>query len=350
LADNSELAAQDPTTEPELDARLSVPSPELVRDLAALDGDIVVLGAGGKMGPSLCTLARRALDEAGQRDRQILAVSRWSDAAAEAKLTAAGVQTVKADVSMDADLSALPDAANVIYMIGAKFGTSGKAYEAWAINTVLPAVVARRYAGSRIAAFSTGNVYPLVEVASGGCRETDPVGPIGDYAMSCLGRERALESISRAHDTPTVLIRLNYAIEPRYGVLADIALKVRDGKPVDLANGHVNVVSQRYANEVALRSLAHASAPPLVLNLTGPETASVRRIAERFGEFLGVTPKFSGEEAPTALLSNAGECFRLFGYPDLSLDRLIEQQARWISAGGVQWDKATKFERRDGKF
>lgn len=339
-------------SEAELEDRLAEPSPGLVADLSdpATSGDVLILGAGGKMGPSLAHLARRALDAAGRSDDKVIAVSRWSDRAVAKKLTDRGVETVTFDLAPGADLAALPDAANVVFMVGTKFGAEQNQGHTWAVNTIVPALVAERYADSRIAAFSTGNVYPLVPVTSGGSREDDPTGPVGEYAMTCLGRERAFEYASRTRGTKVTIIRLNYAVDLRYGVLADVARKVREGQPIDLTTGHVNVVWQGYANEVALRSLTLASSPATPLNLTGPEIASVRRIAQRFGELFGKEPIFEGEEAPTALLSDAGRCFRRFGYPQLSLHALIEAQANWIESGGVLWDKPTKFERRDGRF
>lgn len=335
-----------------LEDRLSVPSPGLVADFSdpGADGDLLILGAGGKMGPSLAHLARRALEAAGRGDRKVIAVSRWSDRELAETLNDRGVETIAFDLSPGANLAELPDAANVIFMVGTKFGSTQNQANTWAVNTIIPALVAERYADARIAAFSTGNVYPLVPVTAGGCREGDPTGPVGEYAMTCLGRERAFEYASLTRGTRVTIVRLNYAVDLRYGVLADVAAKVRDGRPIDLTTGHVNVVWQGYANEVALRALALASSPSLPLNLTGPETASVRRIAQRFGELFGRDPVFEGEEAPTALLSDAGRCFRQFGYPELSLHALIEAQADWIERGGVLWDKPTKFERRDGRF
>lgn len=338
-----------PTTEAGLEDALSEPSPALTHDMSGVDGDIVVLGAGGKMGPSLCRLARRALDAAGNAAARVFAVSRWSDREVEKRLRECGVETVAADLTAP-ELAGLPDAGNVIYMVGAKFGTAERPHEAWMTNTLVPARVAERYASARIAAFSTGNVYPLVPVAGGGCVEEDPTGPVGEYAMSCLGRERVFEAVSRSAGTRVAIIRLNYAVEPRYGVIADVAARIQRGEPIDVTTGHVNVAWQRYANEVALRSLHHAASPPFVINVTGPETASVRQLATRLGRLLGVEPRFAGTEASTALLSNAGRCHALFGYPDLPLPALIEWQAAWLRAGGVLWNKPTKFDRRDGRF
>lgn len=336
--------------EADLEERLSAPSPDLVADLGALDGDLLVLGAGGKMGPSLARLARRGLDAAGRRDARVLAVSRWTDRRLEHQLKGAGVETLTFDVTPDADLSALPDAAGVIFMIGTKFGSAGAAAQTWATNAVVPALVARRYAGSAITAFSTGNVYPFVPVTGGGATEDEPPDPVGEYAMSCLGRERVLEHASRTRGTRVAVLRLNYAVEMRYGVLADVAARVRDGRPVDLTTGHANVVWQGYANEVALRLLRHASSPPYVLNVTGPELVDIGALATSFGELLGTVPVLQGRPAPTALLSDASRCHQMFGPPVPGLADLVAAQAGWLRAGGVLWDKPTKFERRDGRF
>lgn len=338
------------TSETELEARLTTPSQALVADLATGSGDLVILGAGGKMGPTLATLARRGLDQAGRTGDAVFAVSRWSDPAAATRLQDSGVRTVAADLISDADLTGLPDAADVVFMVGAKFGTTSSPYLAWAVNAALPDRVARRYRTSRIAAFSTGNVYPIVPIASGGSRETDPVGPVGEYAMSCLGRERIFEYAAATWGTAVSLVRLNYAVDLRYGVLADIGSRILAGTPVDLTTGAVNVVWQGYANEVVLRSLGHASADPFVLNLTGPETLSVRAIAEQLAAELGKQLQLSGTPATDALLNDAGKCHRLFGYPEVSAGTLAQWQAQWLAAGLPTSGKPTKFDVRDGKF
>ncbi|MFC5942383.1 NAD-dependent epimerase/dehydratase family protein [Micromonospora harpali] len=334
----------------ELEERLARPSTALVADLAGGTGDLVVLGAGGKMGPSLCRLARRGLDAAGRTGDRVYAVSRWSDRATAAALAADGVEPVAFDLLGDGDLAGLPDAADVVFMVGAKFGTASAPYLAWVVNAVLPAAVARRYPTARIAAFSTGNVYPMVPVGTGGCVETDPTGPLGDYAMSCLGREQVFAHAAATRDTPVAVLRLNYAVDLRYGVLADIGHAVLAGEPVDVTTGHVNVVWQGYANEVALRALGHASTDVFTLNLTGPETAPVRRIAARMGERLGRPVGYTGEEASTALLNDATRCHALFGYPDVALGTLIDWQADWLAAGLPTSGKPTKFAVRDGRF
>ena len=351
----------------ELEERLSRPRDALVEDLRKLDGDLLVLGAGGKLGPSLVRLALRGVAAAGTGAR-VIAVSRFSDdgsgprrGAGRAEpgssgsgladaLRADGATIIKADITDDAALAALPDAANVVFLVGSKFGTSGREHAAWATNTYLPGRVAQRFAGSRIAALSTGNVYPLVPVASGGCVEDTPVNPVGDYAMSCLGRERIFTHFALRDGTPLALIRLNYAVEMRYGVLVDIARTVLAGEPVDLTMGHANVVWQGYANEVTLRALHHAATPPFVLNVTGPELVAVRQVAAAAGARLGREPVLTGTEAPTALLSNAQLCHRLFGYPDVALGELIEWTADWVADDRPLLGKPTGFQRRDGKF
>ncbi|NUO55177.1 MAG: NAD(P)-dependent oxidoreductase [Hamadaea sp.] len=333
----------------ELEERLSRPRDALVEDLRKLDGDLLILGAGGKLGPSLVRLALRGVAAAGTGAR-VIAVSRFSEPGLADALRSEGAEVIPADVADDAALAALPDAANVVFLVGAKFGTSGREHATWATNAYLPGRVAQRYAGSRLVALSTGNVYPLVPVTSGGCTEDTPVDPVGEYAMSCLGRERVLTHFAHEHGTPTALIRLNYAVEMRYGVLVDIARAVHAGEPVDLTTGQANIVWQGYANEVTLRALHHAGVPPFVLNVTGPETVSVRQAALDLGTRLGQEPRFTGTEAPTALLSNAQRCHGLFGYPDVPLAELLDHIAEWVSLGLPLLGKPTHFQTRDGKF
>ncbi|WP_049562821.1 NAD-dependent epimerase/dehydratase family protein [Nonomuraea sp. SBT364] len=333
-------------TTAELEERLARPSAGLVEDLGKLDGDIMILGAGGKLGPSLVRLALNAT----RGDRRIIAVSRFSEPGLADALTGEGATVVSADVADERALRELPEAPNVVFLVGAKFGTQGREHATWYTNAYLPGRVADRFRDSRIAALSTGNVYPLVPVTGGGSVEEDRPGPVGDYAMSCLGRERVLTHFSELHGTPMSLIRLNYAVELRYGVLVDLAQKVLAREPVDLATGQVNIVWQGYANEVTLRSLLLAGTPPYVLNVTGPELISVRRAALELGARLGEEPVFTGEEAPTALLSNASRCHQLFGYPEITPLELIDHIARWVSDGGPMLGKPTKFERRDGRF
>ncbi len=336
-------------TEAELDDLLSTPSPDLIASLADLSGDIAILGVAGKMGPTLALLARRALDAAGNPAR-VYGVSRFSSPAARGALEAAGVQTLPCDL-LDRDaVGRLPDAPYVIHMAGRKFGSTGSEELTWAMNAYVPAIVAERYRDARIVTFSTGNVYDLTPIAQGGARESDATRPIGEYAQSCLGRERILQYFSRRNGTPMTLLRLNYAVELRYGILLDIAQKIAAGQPVDLTMGNVNVIWQGDANATALRCLALAASPPDIINVTGPETVSVRGVAQRLGCLLDREPLLVGTEAPTALLSNAGRAHALFGYPSVSLETLLRWVAHWVTIGGPTLDKPTHYERRDGKF
>jgi nucleoside-diphosphate-sugar epimerase len=317
--------------------------------VSGLDGDLMILGAGGKMGPSLARRARRAIVEAGVSKR-VLAVARFSTPQVQRDLECAGIETIAADLLEPEALNVLPDCRNVVFMAARKFGTTGSEYLTWALNAYLPARVADRFRNSRIVAFSTGNVYPLVPVAHGGARESTPTAPMGEYAQSALARERMFEYFSARHGTAVALLRLNYAIDLRYGVLADIGRKVFERRPVDVSMGAVNVIWQGDANSVCLRAFSLCKAPPVVLNLTGPETLSVRAIARRFGEHFGVEPVLEGVESASALLSDASECHRIFGYPGVSVAQMIEWTASWIAAGGASWNKPTHFEVRDGKF
>lgn len=336
-------------TEEALEEFLSRPTPEVVEALRELEGDIMILGVGGKMGPTLAMLTQRAIEEAGL-DKRVIGVSRFSSPEVAEKLKRAGVETIACDLMDERSLRELPDVPNIIYMVAMKFGTTGREAQTWALNTFLPGMVARRFRDSRIVAFSSGNVYPLVPVLHGGCTERTPPAPIGEYAQSVLGRERIFEYFSRQFNTPGVLLRLSYAVELRYGVLLDVARKVWTGEAIDLTMGHVNVIWQGDANAYALRSLLLAEVPPLILNITGPETISVRALVLRFGELMGREPIFEGSEADTALLSNAQLAHKLFGYPKVALETIIGWVAEWVMAGGPVWDKPTKFQVRDGRF
>lgn len=336
-------------TEEELEERLSKPSLEdqaVMRDIA---GDVMILGVSGKMGPSLARRAARAARECGVQKR-IMGAARFSDASAEEALQRHGVETFHADLLDEADLARLPDAPNVIFMAGRKFGSTGAESLTWAMNTVVPARVAERYWESRIVAFSSGNVYPLVPVVSGGARETTAPAPVGEYAQSVLGRERVFEHFSAHYGTKSCILRLNYAIDLRYGVLLDIGTQVYEDQHVDVRMGAVNVIWQGDANSVALRCLAHCQSPPMVLNLTGPETLSVSAVASRFGELFGKPPILDGSEASTALLNNAGLCHSIFGYPSVTADQMIRWTADWIAHEGPRLGKPTHFQTRDGKF
>jgi nucleoside-diphosphate-sugar epimerase len=336
-------------TEEELEEDLSRPGPGTAEALAGLKGDLVLLGVGGKMGPTLARMARRALDQAGSK-RQVVGVARFSNPKARESLEACGVRTVSCDLFRRADVEKLPDAAAVVYMVGMKFGTTGAEAATWATNAYLPALVAERYPKLPTVAFSTGNVYPLVPVASGGAAESTPPGPLGEYAQSALGRERMFEFFSRRDGTPVVVYRLNYAIELRYGILLEIAQKVHAGVPVDVRMGHVNLIWQGDANAVALRCLPMAASPPAILNVTGPETLRVRDLALRLGELLGKKPEIRGQEAETALLNNAALAAERCGPYAVPIDLAIERVAHWVKRGGATLGKPTHYETRDGRF
>jgi nucleoside-diphosphate-sugar epimerase len=336
-------------TEEALEEALSRPSAADVAAMAALPGDLMILGAGGKMGPSLARLAQRASEQAGVR-RKIFGVSRFPSPGLRDSLAQVGVETISCDLLDSAALRALPQAPNIIFMAGRKFGSTGRESLTWALNALVPAMVAERFRGSRIVAFSTGNVYPLTRPEDGGPDESCPPAPVGEYAQSCLGRERLFEHFSEKYGTPLVLLRLNYAIDLRYGVLRDIAEKVWTRRPLDLSMGYVNVIWQRDANSVALRALAHGQSPPLLLNVTGNEILAVRRLAACFGEWFGIEPALAGVEAETALLSNPSRCRELFGAPEMSLDRMIEAVAHWVRIGGRSLGKPTHYEQREGRF
>jgi dTDP-4-dehydrorhamnose reductase len=325
-----------------LEDALSRPSERDIEFLRGLEGDILILGAGGKMGPSLARLCRRAADASGKQ-RRIIAVSRRP-------ISEPGVEAIASDLLDRVQVASLPQCPNVLYLAGRKFGSTGNPELTWATNTVVPGIVADRFRESRIVVFSTGNVYPLREVASGGSRETDPPAPVGEYAQSCLGRERVFEYFSLRHGTRCLLFRLNYAVDLRYGVLADIARKVHSGEAVGLAVPAFNVIWQRDANSYALRLLEYCETPPRILNITGAETLSVRAVAEFFAERFGRPCRFDGVEGPTALLSDASASHALMGAPEMSAESLMELVAGWVEAGGASLNKPTHFEVADGRF
>lgn len=340
-----------PQSEGELDALLSAPDAATVEALARVPGDVVVLGAGGKMGPSLACMAARARDAAGDgARRRIIAVSRFSSPGVEEALRATGVETISCDL-LDGDAVArLPEAPNVVFMAGQKFGTSEAPSRTWMQNVVVPAICAARYAGSRVVAFSTGNVYPLTPVGGGGARETDPTAPVGEYAQSCVGRERVFEHFAATHGTKVVVMRLNYAIALHYGVLTDLARNVLRGESIPLAMGYVNLIWQGDANRTALALLPHASNPPLVMNVTGPATLSVRELAVALGERLGRAPRFNGAEAGDALLSDTRRMREVLGEPGMALDTMLDWVAEWVRLERPLLGKATHFDARDGRF
>src|SRR5262245_52317103 len=319
-------------TEGELEDLLSEPTPAVIETLGALAGDIIVLGVGGKMGPTLARMARRASDLVGVR-RRIIGVSRFA-AGGEVNLRKHGIEAISCDLLDSAAVIRLPDAANVLFLVGRKFGSTGDEAATWAINSYLPGVVCFRYRGSRIVALSTGNVYPLVPVSGDGSQETDAPRPVGDYAMSCLGRERVFEHFSRAHTIPVAIIRLNYACDLRYGVLVDLARKVHAGEPIDLGMGYFNTIWQGDASAMVLRAFAHTASPPWVVNVTGPEKLSVRVVAERFGRLLNRPVRFTGTEAESALLSDARHGLAFLGPLRVGADQLIEWVASWVVRGG----------------
>ena len=329
----------------ELDELLSRPSEGLIEFVKGLDGDIMIIGAGGKIGPTMARTAKRAVDAAGVK-KEVHAV----DVVDLPALKAEGIKTYKCDMMDLSAVEKLPKVANVVYMIGRKFGSTGSEHLTWAINVMVPYHVARTFLGSRIASFSTGCVYPVVHVFSGGSRESDPPDPIGEYTMSCLGRERMFDYFAAEKGEKVVHIRLNYAVEMRYGVLVDVATKVWTGQPVDVTTGFANVIWQGDACNQVIRALGVASSPAKALNVTGPETLSIRRVAMTFGELLGKKPIISGEENGKAYLNNAPQANQLFGYPSVPLGKIIEWTAEWVKAGGESLGKPTHFETQDGKY
>lgn len=333
-------------SEDQLDELLSRADQEAVATLDRNPGDVVILGAGGKMGPSLARMVRRAASS-GTR---VTAVARFSDRSLERALNGIGIETRRCDLLNREAVMGLPDAPNVIFMAGQKFGTTDDPSRTWAINTLAPALVAERYGGSRIVVFSTGCVNPLVSVGSGGSVESDALHPIGEYSNACVARERIFEYYSRSNGTPAALFRLNYAIDLRYGVLVDVARKVFAREPIDLTTGYVNLIWQGDANAMAIRCLAIAESPPRAINVTGPETVAIRDLAVEFGRQFGKEPIFEGHESETALLSNSSEAHRLFGRPSVTVNQMIEWTADWVRHGRRLLDKPTHYDARDGRY
>ncbi|MFA9478562.1 NAD-dependent epimerase/dehydratase family protein [Phycisphaerales bacterium AB-hyl4] len=333
----------------QLEDALSAPTPAISELAGRLDGDLIVLGVAGKMGPTLARMARRAMDEAGAKGR-VIGVSRFSQPSDRQKLADWNIETIAGDLLDPAFVASLPKAKHVVFMAGMKFGATGNESLTWAMNTLLPANVCQHYKDSHIAAFSTGNVYGMSPIALGGSVETDAPDPQGEYAMSCLGRERTFEHYSRSQGTKVSLLRLNYACELRYGVLVDLAQKICQGQPIDVSMGVANVIWQRDANAYALASLAHADSPAFALNIAGPEQLSVRRVCQQLADRMGKEVTFTGEEANEAILSNGQKGHRLFGYPTTTINELIDHVACWVKQGGELLGKPTKFEVRDGKF
>jgi nucleoside-diphosphate-sugar epimerase len=339
----------DPSTDDGVDELLSRPTQGAIASLKKLQGPFSVLGVGGKMGPTLARMIRRGLDEIGRKDA-IYGVARFSDKNVAAKLEGIGVTPVSCDLLDTAAVAKLPESPSVLFLAGQKFGTTGAPDLTWAMNTLVPAHVCERYTKSRIVAFSTGCVYPLASVDQGGSKETDPIGPMGDYPNSCVGRERIFTFYSKRNGTPVAIYRLNYAIDLRYGVLLDLAERLQADEPIDITMGHANIIWQGDANAAAISCLEHAASPPFILNVTGPTVYELRDLAERMGRQLGRTPKFTGKEAPTSWIANAGKYRQLMGEPSVGLDEMIRLVANWVKRGGATLGKPTHFETRDGNF
>ncbi|MHC4692087.1 MAG: NAD-dependent epimerase/dehydratase family protein [Planctomycetota bacterium] len=324
---------------------LSEPTEATRKVVATLNGDIAILGAGGKMGPTLAMMLKKA-----SVDKNIYAVSRFSDKAVKARTEEAGVKTIEVDLLDESQYCKLPKVENVFYLAGMKFGATGNQPLTWALNSFLPGMIARHYKNARIVVFSTGNVYPLVNINSGGAEEQTIPEPIGEYAQSCLGRERMFEYFSQLYNTPVTIVRLNYANEPRYGIIVDLTLKILNDEPIDLTMGAVNLIWQRDANDYIIQAMSLAKSPPVILNVTGPDTVPIRQLAEQIGKELDKEPKFVSKEAQTALLSNASYCFSEFGYPKTTLEEMISVIVKWVTSGKKVLNKPTKYDIRDGKF
>ena len=333
----------------ELKDRLSIPSERLIQDFEKIEGDIMILGVGGKMGPSLAQLAVRA-SKSSFNQKRIIGVSRFSDKSLQQELENDGVETIVADLMNEKELAELPEVANVIYMVGKKFGTGGNEHLTWAMNAYLPGRVAEKFKNSRIVVFSSGNIYPYESLLTGGSTESTPPDPLGEYAQSCLGRERIFEYFSHQYSIPMLIYRLNYAVEMRYGNLLEIATAVYREKPMDLSMGHMNVIWQGDANEIAIRSLLHCSTPFKIMNVTGPETISIRWVAEYFGQKMGKKPILNSTEGTHVLLNNASQAHQLFGYPSVSLIQVMDWTAEWVLNEGETLGKPTHFQERSGNF
>jgi len=339
-----------PSTDHEIELLLSTPTSGVIDAVTGIPGDFMVLGVGGKMGTTTAVMLRRALDLAGRRETVVTGVSRFSRASARTELEDLGVRTLPCDLADPAQLDALPDAANVLYLAGQKFGTDTAPELTWIQNTIVPALVAQRFRNSQIVVFSTGCVYPFVSTAGAGASESEPVAFVGEYASTCVGRERVFTHFSKLFSTPQLMYRLNYAVELRYGVLVDIATKVLQGEPVDVTMGWLNCIWQRDACARAIQCFNHTATPPRILNVTGPEKLSVRELAEEFGRQLGKPAVIVGQEAPTAWIADAKESIRLFGAPEMPVARMVELIAAYVSRGGRLLGKPTHFEARSGKF
>ncbi len=336
-------------TEEKLNELLTVPSPALIEDIKKIDGDIMILGAGGKMGYTLCVLAKNAIKAAGI-EKKVIAVSRFSDEYAKNYLTEQGVDIISCDLLNLEQLNSLPDVKNIIYMAGIKFGTDGEEWKTWALNSTLPAFVCEKFKNSNIVVFSSGNIYPIVPLSSGGCTEEDKVGPIGEYPMSVLARERAFEYAANTFGTKILIYRLNFAVDLRYGVIYDMAHNILNDKPIRLDTPCLNFIWQGSANEYAIRSILHTASPACIMNITGPETLSIKKTALMLGKYLGKEPIFEGVEGTDAYLNDAGKAMEVFGYPSVSAHELIRWQAEWLLDGGRGLGKPTHFEERKGSY
>jgi len=324
---------------------LSEPADETKEIVSELNGDIVVLGAAGKMGPTLCMMLKKASSA-----KKIYAVSRFSDEDVRDRIEDAGVETIQIDLLDEPLYSRLPDVKNVFFLAGMKFGASGNQPLTWAMNSFLPGLVARHYKKSRIVVFSTGNVYPLFDINSNGPSEDIAPEPVGEYAQSCLGRERMFEYFSQLHNTPMTIVRLNYANEPRYGIIVDLTRRIINYEPIDLTMGAVNLIWQRDANDYIIRSISLAQSPPTILNVTGPDILLVRKLAEQIGKELKIKPRFVSQKAQTALLSNASLCINKYGPPQTELSEMISLIVKWVASGKTALNKPTKYDVRNGKF
>jgi len=324
---------------------LSEPTEATKKTVTGLSGDIVVLGAAGKMGPTLAMMLKKA-----SPDKRIYAVSRFSNKSVRSRIEHAQIKTIEADLLDESHYRKLPDVENVFYLAGMKFGSTGNQPLTWAMNCYMPALVAQHYKQSRIVAYSTGNIYPLVEKAGGGATEETTPEPIGEYAQSCLGRERMFEYFSQLYKTPVTLIRLNYANEPRYGIIVDLTSKILNDEPIDLTMGAVNLIWQRDANDYIIRAITLAKSPPTILNVTGPDIITIRSLTEQIGDTLEKKPKFVSQEAPSALLSDASYCLSMFGPPQTTLEQMVAMITKWLTAGKKTLNKPTKYEIRNGKF
>lgn len=336
-------------TEEKLDELLTTPSDALIEDIKKIKGDIMILGAGGKMGPTLCLLAKKAIETA-KINKRIIAVSRFSDPIAVKLLHDNDIEIIAMDLQDLEALNKLEVVENIIFMAGLKFGTNGNEWKTWGMNSVLPAFVGEKFKKSNIVVFSSGNIYPIVPLQLGGCTEEDNTAPVGEYAMSTLARERSFEFAANQYGTKVFLYRLNFAVDLRYGVLYDIAKKIQNDTPISIDTPCFNFIWQGSANEIAIRGLLHASVPACKMNVTGPETASIKKVAIKLGKLLGKAPIFCGEEGNDAYLNDASKAMELFGYPSVSAQTLITWQAQWILDGGRVLDKPTHFEQRKGAY